>query len=40
MFNIVEEDGSLRIRFVGPSYTLGLMQLAEGMQPQPVSEAG
>ena len=39
-FNIVEEDGSLKIRFHGPVYPLGLMQLAEGMPPQIVNEAG
>jgi hypothetical protein len=40
MFNIVEEDGSLKIRFVGPWHTLGFIQPAEGMLPQPVSETG
>ena len=40
MFNIVEEDGSLKIRHVEPSYTLGLFQLAEGLPPQPVTEEG
>jgi hypothetical protein len=39
MFNIVEEDGSLKIRFVGPFYTLGLFQLAEGMPPLPVADS-
>jgi hypothetical protein len=38
MFNIVEEDGSLKIRYVGFWYPLGLIQLAEGMLPKPISE--
>ncbi len=37
MFNFVEEDGSLKIRHVEPWYPLGLMQLAEGLQPQAVA---
>jgi hypothetical protein len=40
MFNIVEEDASLKIRFVGPFYTLGLFQLAERMPPLPVTDSG